>query len=164
MIITNQKLAVNLKIQKPIALLTLIVVMGLIYFTNILSYNTLGFGRDQIAIFIIIIFMVYFLFNYLRNHNYIYYSDTGNKFIIRYYSLRPLQDKKNLIEFNKSEFHDYEIRQSPFRFSESIIIYRKTPKGIAKYPPLSITALGRSNKEKLLASFQKLIRANQMHQ
>jgi hypothetical protein len=162
MILNNQKQAVNLRIQKSIALLILVIAIGLIYFANVLSHSTFGFSRNQIAIFIVVIFVTYFLGEYLRNHNYIYFSDTGNKFILRYFSLRPLNDKKNAIEFNKNEFFKYELKQSFNRFSESVIIYRKTPQGVAKYPPVSITALGREEKEKMIAAFDKILRTNQL--
>ncbi len=162
MIISNQEQAVNIRIQNSIGLLVLVITIGLIYFANILPNNTLGFNKNQIAIFIITTLTGYFILNYLRNHNYIYFSDTGDKFILRYYSLRPFEDKKNAIEFHKREFHKYELRQSMFRFRERVVIYRKTSKGIAKYPPVSITALGKLNREKLLASFKKLIMENQI--
>lgn len=161
MIIDNQKKAVKLKIQKSVALLILVIVFGLMYFTDVVVDGAFGLTRDQLAITVVISFVLYFLFHILRNHKYIYYSDTGNEFILRYFSLRPLTDKKHSIEFHKSEFHKFEVARPVFGFNESIIIYRKTPKGVAKYPPVSITALGKFEKEKLFGSFQRLIMANQ---
>jgi hypothetical protein len=160
MTITNQKQAVNLRIQKSLALLILIIAIGLIYFADVLPHRTSGFTRNEIVIFILVIFILFFLFHFLRNHNYIYYSDTGSKFILRYFSLRPLQDKKNAIEFNKKEFLKYEIKTSLAGLNKCVIIYRKTPKGEAKYPPVSITALNRDSREKMFASFQKLMLTN----
>jgi len=162
MVINNQKQAVSLKIQKTLALLILVIAIGLIYFTNVLAHGAFGFNMDQIAGFIVGLFILYFLYHILRDHNYIYYSDTGNKFILRYFSLRPLADKKKSIEFNKKELHKFELRRSLLGFRESIIIYRQTPKGIAKYPPVSITALSKPDKEKMMASLQKLILAGQV--
>ncbi len=159
--ITNQKQAVSLKIQKSVALLALIIIIGLIYFANILSHSTFGLTRNQIALFIVSGFALFFIFHFLRNHNYIYYTDTGNKFILRYFSLRPFADKKNAIEFSKAEFHNYEINVSALGLRKDLVIYRKTPKGLAKYPPVSITALDRSDREKMLSSFQKLVILNQ---
>lgn len=160
MTINNQKAAVNLRIQQSIALLALIIAIGIIYFADILPYRTLGYTRNEISVLIFIIFVLFFLFFYLRDHNYIYYSDSGNKFVLRYFSLRPLANKKNAIEFNKSEFKKYELKKSFSGLNERIIIYRKTPGGIAKYPPLSITALNKNERQKLLASFHKLMLAN----
>lgn len=161
MTISNQKQAVNLRIQKSIALLVLVIAIGMIYFANILPTRTFGYSRNEIAIFILVIFTLFFLYHYLRNHNYIYYSDTGNKFILRYFSLRPLEDKKNAIEFNKKEFHKYEIKKSLSGMNENIIIYRKTSKGVAKYPPVSITALDKETRSRILSSFEKLMDSKQ---
>ncbi len=162
MVINNQKQAVALKIQKTIALLILVIAVGLIYFTNILAHGAFGFDMDQIAGFIVGMFILFFLYHILRDHNYIYYSDMGNKIILRYFSLRPLTDKKKSIEFNKKELHKYELKRSLLGFRQSIIIYRQTSRGVAKYPPVSITALSRQDKEKLTASLQKLILAGQV--
>ncbi len=164
MTIDNQKQAVSLKIQKSLALLIAIIVIGLIFFANILPHDTFGFTRNEIAFMVLVAFVFYFLFHYLRNHNYIYYSDAGDQFILRYFSLRPLHDRKNAIEFSKREFDNYEITKSLAGLQESVIIYRKTPKGIAKYPPVSITALDKADRKKLFASFQRLMQENQARQ
>ncbi len=161
MTIDNQKQAVNLRIQKSIALLILIIALGLIYFANILPHSIYGLNRNEIAVLILVIFVSFFILHYLRNHNYIYYSDTGNKLILRYFSLRPFEEKKNAIEFNKNELHNFEIKKTMPGINKSIIIYRKTTKGIAKYPPVSLTALSKTDQEKMMASLQRLIMANQ---
>ena len=161
MTIDNQKKAVALRIQKSLAILVFIILIGLIYFVDILPRGTLGLTRNEFSIIVIGIFILFFLFHYLRDHNYIFYSDTGNNFILRYFSLRPLHDRKNAIEFNKKEFENYEIKKSLAGLNESVIIYRKTSKGVAKYPPVSITALDKKNREKLFASFQKILLSNQ---
>jgi hypothetical protein len=160
MIISNQKKAVNVRIQKVIVLLVLVIVIGLIYFTNAIPHGALGFSREQIAIAILIIVFLFFLYDYLRNYNYIYYTDTGDKFILRYYSLRPFDDKKNAIEFNKSELERFELQKTSFGLNEYLLIYRKTTRGLAKYPPISITALTGHDREKMIASLLKLIRQN----
>jgi hypothetical protein len=157
MTIDNQKKAVALRIQKSLVILVFIILIGLIYFVDIIPRGVAGFTRNEIAIVLIVMFVLFFLFHYLRNHNYIFYSDTGDNFILRYFSLRPLHDRKNAIEFNKREFERYEIKRSFAGLNESVIIYRKTSKGVAKYPPVSITALDKKSREKLLASFQKIL-------
>jgi hypothetical protein len=163
MILDNQKRAVNLRIQKSIALLALIIAIGLLYFANVMPSGVWGLSRNQIALIFIVVFLLYYIFHYLRNHNYIYYSDSGNKIVLRYYSLRPLEDKKNSIEFNKNEFYKFEIKSSLSGLNEKIIIYRKTARGVAKYPGVSITALDKGTRDKMLASFQRLIVSNQAH-
>jgi hypothetical protein len=160
MTLNNQKKAVNVRIQQSVALLLLIISIGIIYFADILPHRTLGYTRNEISTFILIIFVLFFLFYFLRDYHYIYYSDSGNKFVLRYFSLRPMAGKKNAIEFNKSEFRKYELKKSFAGLNEKIIIYRKTPGGVAKYPPLSITALNKTERHKLIASFHKIMLAN----
>ncbi len=160
MTITNQKQAVNLRIIKSLALLFLIIIIGLIYFANVLRDGALGFTRDQISVFMIILVVLFFLYHFVRDHHYIYYSDTGDRFVLRYFSLRPLTEKKSAIEFNKNELYRYEIINPLFGLNRSLVIYRKTARGIAKYPPVSVTAVKKSDRKKMLASIQKIIAAN----
>jgi hypothetical protein len=89
MILNNQKQAVNLRIQKFLALLILVIIIGLIYFANILPRGLYGLNKNQVAVGIILIFAGYFIFDYLRNYYYVSYNDTGDKFILRYFSLTP---------------------------------------------------------------------------
>ncbi len=159
--ITNEKRAVNLRIQKSIALLILIIAIGLIYFANVLPQTFLGLSNNEIAILILAAFFIYFLFHYIRNHNYIYYSDTGNKLILRYFSLRPLEDKKNSIEFNKKELYSFEIDKKLAGFNRFIVLYRNTNQGVVKYPPVSITAMDNRSEKKLIAALHRLILTNQ---
>ncbi len=160
MTLDNQKKAVALRIQKSLAILTFIILIGLIYFVDIIPRGMMGLTRNEFSIIVIGLFILFFLFHYLRDHNYIFYSDTGSNFILRYFSLRPLHSRKNAIEFNKKEFENYEIKKSLAGLNESVIIYRKTSKGVAKYPPVSITALDKKNREKMYASFQKILLGN----
>jgi hypothetical protein len=160
MIITNQKQAVNQRIQKVIVLLILVIMIGLIYFTNAIPRGALGFSREQITVGILIMIFAFFLYDYMRNYNYLYYTDTGDKLILRYYSLRPFDDKKNAIEFSKSELERFELQKTRFGINEYLVIYRKTGKGLAKYPPVSITALAADDREKMISSLLRLIRQN----
>ena len=160
MTITNQKQAVNLRIVKSLVLLSLIILIGLIYFANVLRDGALGYTRDQIAVSVIIFVVLFFIYHFIRDHYYIYYSDTGDNFILRYFSLRPMTDKKNAIEFNKKELYSYEVTRSLHGLNKKLVIYRKTARGVAKYPPVSLTALTKSDMEKILASMQRILIAN----
>lgn len=160
MIINNQKQAVNLRIQKSLSLLILIIIIGLIYFANIIPRGLFGLSTNQVAAVIILLFAGYFIFDYMRNYYYVFYSDTGDKFVLRYFSLRPLEDRKNAIEFNKHEIHSFELVRSFFGLNETLIVYRSTSKGVAKYPGVSLSAVSKADKEKIVASLQKLIRLN----
>lgn len=158
----NKKQAVDLRIQKSIALIILVIVFGGIYFTNLVVDGALGLTRNQFAGLMLGLFMLYFLYLFLRDYNYIYYSDTGDKLILRYFRLRPLDNKKSAIEFKKSELHQFELQRTFFNLNESLVIFRKTQKGVAKYPPVSLTAIGKQDREKLLSSLKKLIVANKV--
>jgi hypothetical protein len=92
------------------------------------------------AIIISVLYVAQNLFEYLRDYNYIYFNDEGNRILFRYIPLSPFKNRRYSIEIGKHEFHGYKI-QKPSLFKKMIVFYIKTPQGVAKYPPISISAL-----------------------
>ena len=77
------------------------------------------------------------------------FSNNNKNLVFRFYSLRNLYGKPKTIEIFKSEFCKYDIVSGFFNGKESLVLYRKTPKGIAKYPPISLTLLTKKQKTDL---------------
>ena len=81
--------------------------------------------------------------------------------MLRYFSPGLFTARKNSIEIPKKEFAGYEIESFFMRYREKVILMRKTGKGVAKYPPVSITALSHSERHDLLISLGKIKRMNE---
>jgi hypothetical protein len=112
--------------------------------------------NSLLAIFLAAAYVIYVIYISFRNYNYIYYNDETEKLILRYFSPNIFSEKKNSIEFPKQEFADYKLNSFFMRYREQIILFRKTKKGLANYPPVSITALSISERERLLRSLNEL--------
>ncbi|MBI4648214.1 MAG: hypothetical protein HY738_16930 [Bacteroidia bacterium] len=105
--------------------------------------------------YIVILAGIYLLINiYILQLklNYIYYCDEGTMLILRYFSLRMYSRERNSIEIPKKEFKHFELIESFFGHRKEIILFRKTAKGIAKYPPVSITSLNKTEKKQIIDS------------
>jgi hypothetical protein len=63
--------------------------------------------------------------------------------------------KKNSISITKKTFTGYEIEKKYFGLSTSIILFQKIGQGIAKYPPIYITALNSEQRKKMLLLLNK---------
>jgi hypothetical protein len=96
------------------------------------------------------------LFNTLRQFHYVYFSDAGERIVLRYFSMGAFIYKKHSIEIGKSEFIGYEMQKQLFGLREKLILKARTGKGLAKYPPVSITALTRKEKENLIQALDRL--------
>ena len=109
----------------------------------------MGLDKSQWSFILIGVFVLIIIFNNFRDFYYIYFSDNGNNIVFKFYSMRIFSGKKNTIEIHKKDFVKFETNSSLFKMRDYIIIYQKLKKGIAKYPPISITGLSKKDKTKL---------------
>jgi hypothetical protein len=96
-----------------------------------------------------VFYIVYFWFQYRMAYTYFYFSNNGKNLVFRFYSLRFLYGKPKTIEIPKSSFANYDITTSFFNQKDSLVLSQKTKKGVAKYPPISLTLLGKNKKTEL---------------
>lgn len=149
MIIDTQKSTIRIQLRKLVFLLLLVLFLVLLYTTNYFYEPVLGIERNYFAIAATILYILYYTFSYLRDINYFYFNNNSSKMIIRYYSLKPLSSEQNSLEMNKQEFQKFEIKKSFGGLRKYLIIYQRTAKGIAKYPPISISILKKKDVDQL---------------
>jgi hypothetical protein len=137
-----------------------VVFISLLLITYIYEDQLFGLTKYHLAIIFASIYVLYMLFNTLRQFHYIYFSDAGNKIILRYFPMGVFTYKKNSIEIGKSEFAGYEKKKVLFGFREKLILKVRTGRGLAKYPPVSVTALNQKEKENLYRALDRLKDSN----
>lgn len=140
----NRAFIIRQNILKFVVLLIYATIMSVIVFTGTLE---LLFGyTDKITISVVISFayLFFLMYNYNIDYNYISFSDEGTKFIFHFVSSRPLNKRPKAIEILKTKFGGYKIEKSFFGKKKEIVISVKTQNGIAKYPPINISALTKS--------------------
>jgi hypothetical protein len=95
------------------------------------------------------VFLAFYWFQYQMHYTYFYFSNNSKNLVFRFYSLRFFSGKPKTIEIAKSSFVKYDIVTSFFNKKDSLVLYQKTTKGVAKYPPISLTLLGKKQKTEL---------------
>jgi hypothetical protein len=85
------------------------------------------------------------------NYQYVYFSDDGENIVFRYFNAGITGGKKNSVEINKKTFSGYKVEKKHFGLSQSIILYTQIRQGIAKYPPIHISALTKAEKNKIIS-------------
>ena len=102
-------------------------------------------------------FLIFYWFQYKMEYTYFYFSNNGNNLIFRFFSLRNFYGKPRTIEISKLSFVKYDILTSFFNKKDSLVLYQKTPKGVAKYPPISLTLLSKKQKTELKRALFALV-------
>ena len=96
-----------------------------------------------------LVFVLFYWFQYNMEYTYFYFSNNSKSLVFKFYSLQNFYGKPKTIEIPKSHLVKYEILMSFFNRKDSIVLYQKTAKGTAKYPPISITLLNKKQKTEL---------------
>jgi len=149
MIIENSKSTIKIRLRTFFVSVIVVALIAIIYTTRILINPIWGLNKSQWSFIIIGVFVLILILNNFRDFHYIYFSDNGNNIVFRFYSMRIFSGKKNTIEIHKKDFVKFETNSSLLKMRDYIVIYQKLKKGIAKYPPISITGLSKKDKTKL---------------
>ncbi len=156
MIIDIEKTIILKTKGKFVALVLLVVVICALLFIPFRINFIKGLDNTLLALFFAGAYVIYAFYESFRNYNYIYYNDDSDRLILRFFSTGVFTKTKNSIEIPKKEFNGYKLNSFLMGYRESIILFRKTSKGVAKYPAVSITALNGNQRNALLTSLNKL--------
>jgi hypothetical protein len=151
-----QRTILKKNLRAFIIAIVFVVLISLLLITYIYEDQLFGLTKYHLAIFFASVYVLYMVFNTLRQFHYVYFSDAGERIVLRYFPMGAFTYKKHSIEIGKSEFTGYEIKKQLFGLREKLILKAKTGKGLAKYPPVSISALTRKEKESLIRALDRL--------
>jgi len=94
--------------------------------------------------------LVWFLIWQFVDFQYIAFDLTGEKLTLRYFSIVRFGRKNyQSIEFPVRSFYDYRLEKSVFGLVNDLILVTRTSRGIAEYPPVSLAALNREERQLL---------------
>ncbi|MFP4621053.1 MAG: hypothetical protein ACLFM7_07045 [Bacteroidales bacterium] len=154
--IENTKKTLVINQLRYIMVIAFIVIVVVLLTTDLIRNEFLGLNKYSWAIILSVIYVGINIFEYLRDYNYIYFTDEGNKILFRYIPLRAFRSKRYSLEISKQELHGYKVeRPSPFK--QELVLFVKTPQGIAKYPPISISALNEEEYNKLKKALNRYL-------
>jgi len=155
MVLDNRNIVVKLNKRRYISLLLFLVAMGVLVLPDVLDDVIFGINKSTLIIEVVLIYVGYIVFAYLLNYYFFRYSDEGSKLVFRFVSLRPFDNRKQAIEVLKKDFRGFKINKYFFNLREDLILRVETKKGVASYPPISITALSKKQKSLLIQSLKQ---------
>lgn len=111
------------------------------------------------AILAIIFITILIITNKIKLY-YLQISDEAGKITLRYLTLGPIGGNRKSIEMPHKDFLNFQINISFYGYKKEITLYRHTPKGTAKYPPVSISSLSKAEIIRLKNMLKNLIKKN----
>ena len=148
----NSKTIISIRIKLFGATVVLLTYLTLAYVAKLIKFPLLGMSDTSWTIILIGIWVILALIPIFLNYQYISYSDEGEFLIFRYFTAGIVGGKKNSVEINKTTFSGYNKETRFFGLIESITLFQKFQQGVAKYPPVYISALSRIEKDKVMKS------------
>jgi hypothetical protein len=148
----NSKTIISLRIKLFAATVALMAYLAIAYIIKLIKFPFLGMSDTIWTIIFVGIWVILAFMPIVLNYQFVSYSDDGDYIVFRYFTSGIVGGKKNSVEINKTTFSGYKIETSLFGFVQSIILFQKFPQGVAKYPPVYISALKPAEREKIIKS------------
>lgn len=156
MLIENTNTAMRIWVRNMISTIVLSLSLIVLYMAHFLEEPILGIGQFEVTLLLCIVYLYLILTPIILKFQFVYVLHEENKISIKYYTMGFIPGAKKSFEFPASEFYKFELEKSLFNLRESIILFRKIKKGIAKYPPISLTGLKEKQKNQMIALFTGL--------
>lgn len=138
---------IKLLIMLVSVVMAILVVLSLILSWSETHMFELGIG---IAYILFIVFII------MKNFCYIYYNSDGPKVIIRYSALHPLSYGNFSIEIPRKDFVKAEIKTTNLGLGKNLIIFVRTTQGVAKFKPVSLTAISSKLADSILEDLSNI--------
>jgi hypothetical protein len=155
MTIDLRRTVIKKKLRSFYTAIIMILLIVVLLFTNIYKEEIFKLDKYILLILIVAAYILIIIFNVIRDFNYIYYSDEGDKIVLRFFSLSIFAQKKSSIEIPKATFKGYKLEKSLLGLKEKITLLQQLKNNIAKYPAVSITSLTSKQKNNLIGSLNR---------
>jgi hypothetical protein len=153
----NSKTIIGVRIKLFAATVIFLAYVALTYAAKLIKFPLLGLSDTVWTLILVAIYLIIVFMPMILNYQFVFFSDEGEKIVFRYFTAGIVGGKKNSVEINKQAFKGYKTESKYFGLVRSVILLQKIGEGIAKYPPVYISALNHEQRSKLLATLNKYV-------
>jgi hypothetical protein len=153
----NSKTIISIRIKLFAVTVVFLAFIVLTYIAKMIKYPLLGMSETTWTLLLAGLYLMYAFFPMYLNYQYIYFSDEGENIIVRYFTAGIVGGKKNSIQISKKTFSGFKVTKKLGGLIQSITLFQKFREGIAKYPPVFISALTKEERTKILRSLNQQI-------
>jgi hypothetical protein len=147
--IDNQRNIYRIWIRKLVFTIVFTIAILAIVFLNIFDQPDAPITKYHLVIAISVVFIIFSIIGYMRNPYYFYFDDTNDVLVFRYYPVGLFNSRKNTIQIPKQHFVKFETKKFFLGTEEQIILHQLYRKKVAKYKPISLSAVDKADREKL---------------
>lgn len=155
MVIDLQRTVIKTQVRRFLTVMVFGAIIIFVLLTGSSRTEYLSITKYQWAVIISILYFGAAILESIIDFNYIHYSDETDTIILRYFSMSFFNKKKNSIEIPNKDFRGYYFEKKFGGLKEFIILIQDYKGKEAKYPPVNVTALSKSQREKMIASLEK---------
>lgn len=146
--INNRKKAVKLKRIFFLVSVVFAVAALVFFFLDFIGLVLLSVGA----------FSIWYIYFHVADYQFIQFSDENNKIRLRYYKAISFGSPKfNEIEFPHNVLKNAFFDNSVFGKMSDFTLFVKTKRGVAEYPSVSLSAMNKSDREKMANSIQQIL-------
>ena len=147
--IDNQRNIYRIWLRKLIVTIIFTLSTISIVFVDILNMPDSVITKYHIVIAISLAYIIISVVGIMRNPYYFHFHDTTDMLVIRFYRVGLFNHKKNNIEIPIQHFVKFEIEKFFFGIDEKLIVSQNYRQKVAKYPPISLSALNKEDRDRL---------------
>ncbi len=116
------------------------------------------FDMIYLALISLGVFSLWYLYFHVADYQFIEFSNENDRILLRYYKAVSFgRPKYNEIVFPSQYLRKAHFENSLFGEMSDITLVVKTKKGIAEYPSVSLSALGKSDRQQMALSLNHLL-------
>jgi len=158
--IDNQKSIYRIWLRKMVFTIVFTASIVIVMFLKIFDKPDSPITKYHLIIAISAVFIIISIINMLRNPYYFYFDDTNDVLVFKYYPVGLFNSRKNSVEIPKQHFVKFETSKFFLGTEEKLVLYQHYRNKIAKYPPISLSALSKAEREKLKMALTAYSRKN----
>lgn len=150
----NGKTIIMLKLRALVYTVLFFLYLLVALFAKVIHFPVAGLSKNTLTLIIVGIYIILSFYPLLLKYRYIYFSNAGEAIIIRFYSVGIFTAAKHSVEISKQSYAGFEKGRTLLGLVKFVILKQKIREGVAKYPPVYITSLTRSEREKLFSGLE----------
>ncbi len=155
--IDNQRNTYRIWLSRLVMTMVFAMVILVLVFVSWFDNLESGITKYHIVILISAVYLAINWLNYMKRPYYVSYNDQGEMIVVRYYPVSMFTSRKHSIEIPKQQFVNFELK--PFFFkSQLYLILKQDFRGkVASYPRISLSAMEKEDREKMMQSLGKYV-------
>lgn len=148
----NSKTIIGVRIKLFAATVVFLAYVALAYAAKLIKFPFLGLSDTAWTLILVAVYLVIAFLPMVLNYQFVFFSDEGDRLVFRYFTAGIVGGRKNSVEISKRAFAGYQTDSRLFGLVRSITLFQQMGQGVAKYPPVYISALNKEQRSKLFSS------------